>query len=163
MILNFQIQKQLLNEWCWAAVASSISFKYDPNSIWQQSKLAAEILSSVCINVDPSSAGNAPQVCHQEYKLSVVMQNYTKNSAWMVERVLTLDEIRYQINSGWPICCQIYWQSIGNAHYIVIYGYEGNTIIIGDPEAGVCSADYDDLVSGYRGGQWNISYGTQSS
>jgi len=162
MILSFQTQQQILDEWCWAAVASSISFNYDPNSNWQQNALAGTVLNSVCSNVTAANASTAPDICHQGSSLSDVMQNYTHNLGWVVQRYLTLDEIFYQINNGWPICCQIYWENLQQEHYIIIYGYDGNSIAIGDPEAGVCSADYNDLINSYRSGQWVRSYGTQS-
>lgn len=162
MILDFQTQQQILPEWCWAAVASSISFKYDPQSNWQQNTLAGKLLNNVCTAVSPVNANSAPNICHQGFSLITALQSCTQNYAWDVQRYLTIDEIRYQINNGWPVCCQIYWESYQKAHYIVIYGYDGNSIAIGDPEAGVCSADYDDLIQSYRSGQWIHSYGTQS-
>lgn len=163
MILEFQTQRQVLHEWCWAAVASSISLKYDPNSPWQQNVLAANLLNNVCKNVNPDNASTAPDICHQGYSLIQAMQVCTGNYAWDVQRYLTLDEVYHQINNGWPICCQIHWDNPPQEHYIIIYGYDGNSIAIGDPEAGVCSSDYSDLINSYRSGQWVRTYGTQSS
>lgn len=159
MILDIQTQKQLLDEWCWAAVASSISFKYDHDSGWDQARIASHILSSACSIV--TGPENAPEICRQGASLTQAMQECTGNFAWSVDSVLTLEQIWYQINNNWPVCCQIYWPATQNAHYIILFGYEGNNIIIGDPQAGNFTQDYDSLVTSYRGGQWLRTYGTQ--
>ena len=162
MILNYQTQIQILDEWCWAAVTSSVSFNYDTNSAWLQSRIVGKLIDSSCENITTVNAAGAPLVCHTVFSLADALQ-LTNNFAWMVERHLTLNEIRYQINNGWPVCCQIHWAGIDQAHFITIYGYEGNTIIIGDPQAGVCSQDYNALINDYRSGNWIRSYGTQPS
>jgi hypothetical protein len=160
MILNYQNQVQLLDDWCWAAVTSSVAFNYNPSAKWTQAALAADLLDNSCSIVNQNNAGTAPQICHQQYDIQAAL-SHINNYAWMVERYLTFDEINYQINNGWPVCCQIFWPAYNQSHYIAIYGYDGDTIIIGDPEAGVCSLDYNSLTGSYRAGQWIKSFGTQ--
>jgi hypothetical protein len=160
MILNYQIQQQLLEDWCWAAVASSISFKYNPNSNWTQSRIAGTLLDPVCSNIVEGNTDNAPSICQQPFSLEAALA-CTRNRAWKVDRQLTLDEIIGQINGGWPLCCQIHWDDVDKSHFVTIYGYSGNTIIIGDPEAGACSLLYEDLITGYRTGSWVRTIGTQ--
>ncbi len=161
MILDYQTQQQILDEWCWAAVASSVSFYYNPNSIWLQSQLAADLLDSSCSLVTTQNADSPPVACQKVFSLQEALI-HTNNFAWPIDRYLTLDEIRNQINNGWPIGCQISWNDNQN-HFIAIYGYEGNKIIIGDPQSGVCSLDYTLLIQNYRSGKWIRSYGTQYS
>lgn len=161
MILHYQTQKQILDEWCWAAVASSVSFYYNSNSIWFQSRLAGDLLDSSCNIITIDNADNAPISCQRVFSLQEALV-HTNNFAWPIDRYLSLDEIRYQINNGWPIGCQISWEDNQN-HFIVIYGYEGNSIVIGDPQAGNCSVDYTSLRQNYRSGKWIRSYGTQAN
>jgi len=160
MILNLQNQSQLLDDWCWAAVTSSISFNYDAASQWTQGELAGSLLDSSCSNINKSNAGSAPTVCNQQYDLQKAL-TCSNNYAWVVEGNLTFNQISNQINSGWPICCQIYWDVYDQSHFIIIFGYNGSTIVIGDPDAGVCSIDYNDLINGYRAGKWIRTFGTQ--
>jgi Papain-like cysteine protease AvrRpt2 len=160
MILNYQTQEQLLDDWCWAAVASSISIFYSPSSQWTQSALGGALLNPVCSRITSDNASTAQAVCRQTLDLSNVLSSIN-NLAWVVNQPLSLEQIQGQISSGWPICCEMTWPS-GQSHVITLYGFSDSLIIIGDPEGGVFSADYEDLVSDYRsGGQWIRSVGTK--
>lgn len=164
MILDFYLQRQILDQWCWAAVAASISLSYDPNSTWQQSVLAAHLINGSCLNVtDPGSP--AAGSCNQPFSLITALKNCTHNYAWDVNRHLTLAEIQYQISNRWPLCCLINWPNYNDSHYIVIHGYTGSLLAISDPEIDDTRyLDYYSMVNNnYRGGQWVHSYGTQSS
>ena len=164
MVLEYQQQKQLLDYWCWAAVASSISLKYDAGSGYSQSSLAGDLINSVCAAITPGDLSNVPAVCNQQYSLGDALK-YTQNYGWQEERYLTLDEIVNQVNNGWLVCCQIYWADRNDqGHYIVIFGYDGDTIMIADPYPGITtinSIQYSDLITSYRSGQWIRSFGTQ--
>jgi hypothetical protein len=162
MILGFITQKQILDNWCWAAVASSISFYYNSDSQWLQSTIAANLIDSSCALIDTNNATAAPTICDVSMDLATVL-NATQNLyGTPLERQLSFNEIVDQINANAPVCCQIVWQAISAAHYLTIYGYDGADIIIGDPEAGIFSINYNDFCSGYRGGSWSRSFGTQT-
>ncbi len=163
MVLEYQRQIQLLDYWCWAAVTSAIALKYNPASGYTQGVLAGELLDSSCAAIAPGNTSNVPAVCNQQYSLGDALR-YTQNFAWEVESNLTLAEIITQIDSGWPVCCQIYWADRNDqGHFITIYGYDGTTITIADsdPNAVTDTIDYYDLITAYRGGQWIRSFGTQ--
>lgn len=162
MILNFRTQKQLLDNWCWAAVASSISFYYHPGSRWRQSTLAGTMIDSQCSTINQENATVAPSHCDRMLDLANVLQA-TGNFAGEIARPLQFNEIITQINHGWPVCCQLLWPGFIASHFVTIYGYTGNNIIIGDPQAGVFTIDYQEFATNYRnGGRWQRSYGTQS-
>jgi hypothetical protein len=163
MILNYQTQIQLLDDWCWAAVTSSVAMRYNNGSPWTQGALAGALLDGSCSVIDQTNAGNAPTVCHKQFDLQTALTQ-TKNFAWALPRPLTLNEVIDQINHGFPICCQIYWQAYKQSHYVTIYGYNGGDVVIGDPDSGACSLDHTAMVtSGYRTGQWIQTLGTQPS
>lgn len=164
MVLDFQRQIQLLDYWCWAAVASSVSLKYDPASSHTQSTLAGDLLDSSCAAIVPGNTANVSATCNRDYSLGDALK-YTQNFAWQEDRYLTLDELTTQLDGGWPVCGQIYWADRNDqGHYITIYGYDGTTLTFADsdPSATTDSIDYNDLVrNGYRAGQWIRSFGTQ--
>lgn len=161
MILTYQTQIQLLDDWCWAAVASSIAFRYNNASPWTQSALAGALLDNSCSVIDKNNAGNAPSVCHQRLELEKALA-HTQNFAWLLQRQLSFSELTDQLNKGFPVCCQIYWSAYNQSHFVTIYGYDGSDAVIGDPDYGACSIDFNLLAgTGYRTGKWIRTYGTQ--
>lgn len=165
MTLPFQIQKQLLQNWCWAAVSSSISFYYDNGSNWYQAQLAANLLDNSCGTINDQNAGQASTVCNKEFDVSKALQ-LTNNYAGEFDRALTMQELVSQINSNYLICCQMVWPSQAS-HFVVLFGYNTNNVIVGDPDAdagGVFQLDYNDFMYGYRGGgKWQRTIGSQSA
>jgi hypothetical protein len=163
MILNLSMQKQLMDEWCWAAVASAVSFFYNNNaSGLYQSDIAGQIINPVCSNVNGSNGGDFPQ-CNHPQDLGTVLQQ-TQNYAGEMQRALTMTELAGQLNQGYPVCCQINWSGVDVAHYIVVYGLDGNNILVGDPAANNYWADYNYLTNnfGNSNGQWQRSIATQA-
>jgi hypothetical protein len=161
MILNFKIQKQILDNWCWAALSSSISFYFNDNSKWSQSIIASALLGhDSCSTVNINNASIAPPVCDQVVDISSALK-HTGNYATEISRPLTFNE--GQIDGGWPICCQILWKEFSVSHFVAIYGYQGANLIIGDPQSGVCTVDYNQFVNSYRGGVWRRSIGVQAN
>lgn len=162
MIQNFQIQNQLLSNWCWAAVASSISRYYNNNSPWTQGTLAANLTGhDSCSVITKDTAPIAPPVCNQVLDVASALK-VTGNFVQQVLRPLTFNEVIGQVQGGWPVCCQISWDEYTTSHFVVVYGFNANMLVVGDPEAGVCSVDYTQFTTGYRGGKWSRSIATQA-
>jgi hypothetical protein len=160
MILNYQSQQQILANWCWAAVSSSVSFFYNLNMQGSyQSDIAAGLLGTICGGINTSNAGAAPPQCNTAVDISSALQ-LTGNYAGEMQSALAFNDIVQQINNGFPLCCQISWNNSGQAHFVGIYGYETNNLIIADPEAGIFSVPYSDFLN-YRGGTWVRTIGTQ--
>src|SRR5579864_1132867 len=61
----FTIQQQVVDQWCWAAVAVSVALKYEPGTQWSQQCLLANALlnQGTCCD-DPNS-----QACDQQARL----------------------------------------------------------------------------------------------
>jgi Papain-like cysteine protease AvrRpt2 len=160
MILPFTTQKQILGNWCWAAVASSISFYFDPDSIWYQSALAAKLIGAGCSVISSDNSG--PAECNVVQDIADALNLTVNIYGNPIKGQLSYNDLVAQINYNAPVCCQIVWIGIDAAHYVTIYGYDGPNITIGDPEAGLCSIAFNDFCNGYRGGVWSMSFCTQS-
>jgi Papain-like cysteine protease AvrRpt2 len=162
MILNYLTQKQALDYWCWAAVASSVSFFYNKNQQGLlQGQIGGSLIGSICGNISTTNNKVVDPSCNTPRDISNALK-ITGNLAWDVNRALTFNEVVGQINAAFPICCQIYWPINNHSHFVAIYGYQNNNVIIGDPESGVCTLDFNDFLS-YRQGQWIRSVGTQQA
>lgn len=162
MILNFRTQKQILDNWCWAAVTSGISFYFNSNSQWIQSALAAKLISSSCAGIDTTNAPSAPDTCNSTLDVARSLQ-VTGNFAGHLMRPLSFGEVVDQINNRFPICCQIVFPGFDTSHFVVLYGYQSGDVVIGDSQAGIFSIPYNDFLTNYRGGIWKRTIGTKSN
>ena len=160
MILNFRTQKQILDNWCWAAVTSGISLYYDPNSKWFQNNLAARLIDPSCIGVNTNAVTAALVTCNVTLDIARALQ-LTGNFAGDLFRPLTFGEVVQQINLHFPVCCQIVFSGSQTSHFVVIYGYQAANVVIGDSQAGIFSISYTDFLSSYRGGSWKRTIGTK--
>lgn len=153
VLQNYRVQTQLLANWCWAAVASSVSVNYNRNSRWSQADIAAALIAPACRYV-PHGTGYPPH-CDSPMDLRLALRK-TGNFAPGADRPLSLPEIISQINAGWPVCCQIKWEDRQGSHFVVIYGYHNSWLFIGDPEPGygALNVPYNQFTYGYRGGRW---------
>src|SRR5688572_7905789 len=68
--LPFQVEPQMQTQWCWAAVASSISKFYDSASAWTQCSVAnAQLAKNVCC--DPQAAQGE---CNKQSRLDQALE-----------------------------------------------------------------------------------------
>jgi hypothetical protein len=160
MILNFRTQKQILDNWCWAAVTSGVSFFFNPGSRWIQSALAARLINSSCVGIDTINAGIASETCNVILDVARSLQ-LTGNFAGSLMRPLSFAEVVKQINDGFPICCQIVFPGFDTSHFVVLYGYQAADVVVGDSQAGIFSLPYNTFLINYRGGAWRRTIGTK--
>jgi len=162
MILNFRTQKQILDNWCWAAVTSAISLYFNPSSQWIQSALAANLISSSCAGIDTTNSSTASDTCNSTLDIARSLQ-LTGNFAGNLMRPLSFAEVMGQINDRFPVCCQIVFPGFDTSHFVVLYGYQSTDVIVGDSQAGIFSIPYNTFLSNYRGGQWRRTIGTKNN
>lgn len=162
MILNFRTQKQILDNWCWAAVTSGVSFFFDANSRWVQSALAATLISNSCAGINQVNASTASDTCNATLDVARSLR-ITGNFAADLMRPLSFNEVIDQVNKGFPICCQIVFPDLQTSHFVVIYGYQSSNIVIGDSQAGIFNIPYTSFLTNYRGGKWRRTIGTKSN
>jgi len=130
-LCGFEMQKSMMTNWCWAAVASSVSLFYDVNHMSQR----AIVDCSQCNRPDCNCTGklekSLEKVGHLRPPILGRVDFHTIQS-----------EIKFECNSAGlvdsqrPVCCRIKWALV-KGHYIAIVGwlYDGKEqhIRIADP------------------------------
>lgn len=158
--LDFSCQYQQQTNWCWSAVATSVSHYYNPYSDWTQCALAnAELDQATCCD-----DGSADQ-CNKPWHLELALQR-TGNYAKMTGPA-TLPEVEGQIDTGAPFGCRIAWRG-GGSHVVVLRGYQEDSpaswLLVEDPWYGPSEVTYGTFRSAYQGdGTWTNSYYTKKT
>jgi hypothetical protein len=164
---TFPMEKQQEPDWCWAAVAVSVEYYFDPQSTWTQAALAQAVLEQrrqIPAGTDCSKGG-----CDIPWYLSDALTAVGKLRATLPGRILSYQEIQQELIADRPVCARISWQG-GGAHFVVISGYGFSPggipqLYVSDPllqDSSVAISSYDDFVSAYFGdGQWEETYLTQ--
>ena len=146
--LNFSMQHQEEDYWCWAAVGASVS-----EFINQLTTAQCEV-AALCLN--PKTCCTNRKYCDEpwylEYALSA-KDNYSYDQAG----VISLSQIQNEIDNGMPVCVRIdYSGNVG--HFICIAGYESDLLTIYDPLQVRRRMTYKELLYGYDSGHWNWTY-----
>src|SRR4051812_9245539 len=99
-ILDLQIQRQVLSNWCWAAIAASLSDYYNMGN-WAQHEVASKLLAFDCtgFNEDPALA----KCCNIYAMLDDALQIVGCYSHWSPDRPV-FERIQAEIDAGRPIC-----------------------------------------------------------
>jgi hypothetical protein len=161
MTLNFRIQKQYLTNWCWAATASSISHYYSQFNnafFWRQEDIGAQLLGMPFCRTTPDRLGGLPQ-CNQQADLITALRITQNFNGWQNNPV-TLNALYNEVNNFRPVCCQIFFAEHNLSHFVTVFGYNGNNIVLGDPQVGNYEVDYNAFLANYRSGQWIRTYAT---
>jgi Papain-like cysteine protease AvrRpt2 len=158
--LNMQPQQQ--TEWCWAAVAVSVSLFYNSGSSWIQcSVVNSELNQSSCCQNGPSA------VCNQPWYLDSALQRTGNLDHW-VQGSASFSQSSLEVKQGKPLGVRIGWLG-GGGHFIAISGYDDSNAAaplayVCDPNPGVGPSwvSYNTLVNSYQGsGQWTTCYYTR--
>jgi hypothetical protein len=144
-VLNFTIEEQSQNMWCWLAVTASISWYYrGPSSTWSQCNLANTVLGQVTCCANPSSA-----VCNVPGNPAVAMQTAGVWSSTTSGSTPTWLTLRGALVANQPIATGVL-QGGAVGHAQVIYGFsDPGTLYVADPWPGIgyFASDY----TGYPG------------
>ncbi|HHL0960468.1 TPA: papain-like cysteine protease family protein [Serratia marcescens] len=148
--LNFNMQKQILANWCWAAVSASVG-NYYGTGVWTQCDVASNALDRNCCN--------QPGPCNVYGYLDSALQ-ITRSYNGMSRSSLKMSVIQNQINMGRPIGLRCAWYG-GGAHFLVIYGTNGNYLLIADSIYGYSTRVLNSFPRSYNGGgTWTHTYFT---
>jgi hypothetical protein len=157
LVLDFQIEEQIMSNWCWAAVVASLNTHYNHDTQLTQGEIVAtELNMSIC------KAAPLP-LCNKPFDLSVALEHNGFLQEFL-DYTIDSEKIVMEIVNDRPICCQIVYGN-SDGHFIVIYGYSRSLgsdalfLNIADPKSG--SSRYlsrEDLLSDYDGGQWIRTY-----
>lgn len=156
------MQSQQQSEWCWSAVAVSISLFYNPAGNWVQCSLVnAELRQTSCCQ----SGASAP--CNQPWYLDSALQR-TANLDHLASGAASFAQSSSQVQQGRPLGVRIGWAG-GGGHFIAISGYDDSDpanlfVYVCDPNPGVGPSwvSYNSLVNAYQGtGHWTTCYYTR--
>jgi hypothetical protein len=154
---GFAVEHQQEDNWCWAAVSTSVATFFG-STAWSQCKVASDELTLSCCGTPDASTG-----C---------------NVAWYLDRALTrvghfdylsaasepFATVQGEIAAGRPLGCRIAW-AVGSAHFVALGGWltapDGTQYVdVHDPWYGFTQLPYNTFVSSYRtpGDSWTHSY-----
>ncbi|HEX8738108.1 MAG TPA: papain-like cysteine protease family protein [Pyrinomonadaceae bacterium] len=156
--LNFNMQAQQQNQWCWSAVGTSTSLFYNSSSIWTQCSLANQQLgqTTCCQN------GGSP-ACNQPWYLDRALQA-VGNLDHLVGGTITYPQVQQEINAARPLGSRIGWAG-GGGHFVILDGYNtagAQFLSIRDPWYGSSTYTYTAFSTAYQGnGSWTHSYYTK--
>lgn len=155
--LGLDMQQQKENEWCWAAVSTSVALFYVPSAAWTQCAVVnGQLHLTTCCQDGGSSACNQPSFLDQALTLVGHLNRDFGGS-------LTMEQIAAQVDQGKPFGLCIDWTG-GGGHFVVVDGYDlaAKTIEIEDPWFGRSTVAYSSFPASYQGGgTWSWTYLTQ--
>ncbi|MEB0048689.1 MULTISPECIES: papain-like cysteine protease family protein [unclassified Pseudomonas] len=151
--LNFNMQPQTQSNWCWAAVSASVGNYYGTGS-WTQCGVATAALDRNCCN--------QPGPCNVYGYLDSAL-TITRSYNGMNQGSLQLSAIENQICMGRPIGLRCAWYG-GGAHFLTIYGTNGNYLLIADSIYGYSTRAVNAFPGSYNGGgNWTNTYFTRKN
>ena len=157
--LNFTMQHQCQDLWCWAATTVSVAAYYDPESDWTQCAMVnAEKKLTTCCDDGSSDDCDQPHVLDAPLSRADVFERKQRGS-------VSYDVIRQEIDAGRPLALRIRW-SDGKGHFVVIEGYQSfgdEWVAVEDPWDGDHDIPFSGLTKGmYQGtGAWTHTYFTR--
>jgi hypothetical protein len=159
---KFKMETQSQTQWCWAAVATSLSKFYDKGSSWTQCKLANwRFGSSSC----DCCAKSVPTACNKPSSTPEAIAHVgclNKNTLG----ALAFDKIKAEIDAEHPFALSVHWND-GGGHAVAVSGYQdGSTrkLTVNDPWFGTSIVHLDRFPEHYQGGgTWYASYTTPTS
>jgi hypothetical protein len=162
LAFELELQPDDRNNWCWAAVAVSISRYFNPESPWTLERLVETIFSQ---NDFCDSDNLDCQWCLQNALFTTC--NFTEISgppdALNPE---VISRIQQEIAEGRPVACRVRYPE-GAGHFVVIYGIDttGDQPIlqIRDPQTATpLNLPLDTLLNDYNwGARWTDCYFTK--
>jgi Papain-like cysteine protease AvrRpt2 len=157
VVLNFTIQQQEEDNWCWAACGASTGLFFQSASGWTQCAVANGELGRADCCATP-----VPNPCnvygYLDQALAVVGHFDHMDGTQEPEAVVFTE-----ICAGRPLGVRIAWSG-GGAHFVMCIGDDNaGTVTVADPFYGTSTIPFGTLQSGYQGsGTWTHSYFTQS-
>jgi hypothetical protein len=157
--LAFTMQPQQQTNWCWSAVATSVTLYYDPGSTWVQCTVAnAELGQTTCCT------NGATSQCNQPWYLDLALTRVGNLDHWAGGSI-ALSAVENEIDSGRLVGARIGWSG-GGGHFVVLEGYQedgAGFVYVEDPWYGPSYVGYDTFRTAYQGsGSWTHTYFTRS-
>ncbi|MFD2265415.1 papain-like cysteine protease family protein [Lacibacterium aquatile] len=156
------VEDQRQDNWCWAAVATSLAKYYDPNTPWTQ-----ETVANLELDRDDCQHSQTGGTCDKVRHLENVLKKMGMLAEWPTKYALPVGSVRKDIEQGNPVGIRIGWRD-SKGHYAVIVAISGDGLdasyYVSDPmyDDGICSRKT--LYGNYQGqgGGWNESFRTKA-
>jgi hypothetical protein len=168
--IGFEVERQKLSNWCWAAVAVSVSRYFDRSSKWRQCGVATYVLKSAKGDDAPKVPACGccnrpiPDECNEQWYLEDALEQVGRLKGNAREGHLSFAAVRRRLDNARPVCIRIKWRR-GGGHFVVVTGYHVDRsgvqkLVVQDPAmGGERIVNYSTLVSNYRGqGRWSHTY-----
>jgi hypothetical protein len=158
--LVFTMFHQQQFNWCWAAVAFSVTRYYNTTPIWtSQCQIASSGLGFVCCPI-----GNNSNNCDVPWFLDQAL-GVTNNYKTWAPGAASIPQIQVQIDGGQPLAARIGWND-GGGHFCCVTGYSVVAgviwVTVEDPWYKPSFVPYSTFCSKYQGyGTWTDSYWTK--
>jgi len=141
----FALQEQEQSNWCWSAVAVSVSRFYGSTD-WTQCGLAEAVLGRVGCCLDKES-------CNEEAALSDALRK-TKNLAQGPVAPLDFSDLTAEIDAGRPVCFRVEFNDV-KGHFVVVSSYTedaaGDRVTVEDPVGSVTTTlSYEEFKTRYQ-------------
>jgi hypothetical protein len=177
--IGFRMQYQETHDWCWIAVATSINRYYHPESKETQSSIMTTVGHKINKFPPETSAFPSEEALAANPGLKALLDDpYNKSARDVLDKlidsryvktggvndslavngnlakivhVISLEEIKAELNAKHPIALDIKWNK-GGQHCVVIAGVKDNTLVIDDPIFGQSLVPYETFPASYHGG-----------
>jgi hypothetical protein len=165
--ISLKMQPQCHTNWCWAALASSVSAFYDQASQFAQCCIAnLELMRNDCCDV-PCHTDNVD--FNQSHEPGSALNRVMCLEREVRNQIATRQEVQQEIGAGRPVCLRTVWtkgSGKGGAHALAIVGYSADQDMLSleDPWFGPThEISYDRFCTDYQGlgGHWTDTYFTQ--
>jgi Papain-like cysteine protease AvrRpt2 len=167
-VLDFRIEHQAQDQWCWAAVAASICRFYEDETVQTECGLANRFLSP---GTDCCRDGKSDD-CNIPFALDLVL-NQLQHLVQPPRGVVAVEDLSREITVNQrPVALRIMFSDGFTAHFVVIIGCateESGAQVVkvanpSDATGSVTSIEYSALVSDYRpGATWDQTYFTKQA
>ena len=163
MTTSFEIETQEKLNWCWAAVAATVSRYFYPNQAVEQCSIARSVLNIDCC---AAASGDCDEPAALETALDALNTTFPKSltNQPLPGQLLPFAAVRGQIDSGRPVCVRIRWFGESGGHFVMISGYSVSEsgepwVDVADPYYQDSTVPYDRFVSAYLdAGAWTDTY-----
>jgi hypothetical protein len=152
--LAFVMQPQQQTQWCWAAVAASVSAFFNPSTTWMQ----CDIVNAEFGRTDCCANGSSAD-CNKPWYIDQGLQR-TGNFRSKSTGAGTMTDVSQDVDISRPLCVRIGWSG-GGGHAVAIDGYHRglNMVAIDDPWYGASDVSLATFRTAYQGsGSWTHSY-----
>jgi papain like cysteine protease AvrRpt2 len=156
--MPFTIQTQLMDLWCWAAVAASIDAYLTTGAPREQCTIANALTPGV-------ECCPKKQECNQAQPLDSAL-GAVGRFLDMFDFPLAFEDLQRELDANFPVCARIGWLGPdGGGHFVVIAGYSiapsgARMLKIRDPWYIDSTMEYSDFAEAYQAGrgEWTHSY-----